>query len=215
MADIWKPRGKSLWSLIIAHYSTKKDICLNSWDKQQPPVKVINDNGRIADVRQFWNNDLSVIRRLSDKALWFTAVSGMLGPALWERGLALLGMQVSKQSQQMGTNLKFFVFAGLEGEVHTPKLHTNFHWELHGGGLYVGVSASVRDRDWETDNDIIQHRNLNICFSHFGVLNNSHYSPSRMSNIRLRSLTLCVCVYCSLVQMCSGSQCSQRRLVMK
>lgn len=130
---------------------------------------------------------------LTDKALWFTAVSDMLGPALWERGLALLGMQVSQQSQ-VGTNQKFFVSAGLEGQVHTPKLHTNFHWELHGGGLYVGVSSSVRDTDWETDNDIIHHRNLSICFSHIGVLNNCHYCASPRCNVWLWSLTLSGCV---------------------
>lgn len=71
----------------------------------------------------------------------------MLGPALRERGLTLFGMQVSDKSPKMGTNLKFFVSAGLEGEIHTPKLHPNFHRELHGGGLYAAVSESVGDTD--------------------------------------------------------------------
>lgn len=94
----------------------------------------------------------------------------------------------------MDTNQIFFVSAGLEGQVHTPKLHTDFHWELHGGGLYVGVSSSVQDTDWETDNDIKHHRNLSICFSHIGVLNNCHYSASPRCHLWLWSLTLSGCV---------------------
>lgn len=156
--------NNDLWQIfenpVVSHYDLsllfiislgKNTFFLNSWDKQQPPVKVANGNGRFADVSQFWNNDLSVIRCFTDKALWFTAMPGMLGPALWERGLTPWGMQVSEQSQKMGTNQKFFVFLGLEGEVHTSELHTNIHGELHRGGLYSHLCIPILSRHnlWE------------------------------------------------------------------
>lgn len=53
----------------------------------------------------------------------------------------------------MSAYLKISLHAGLEGEIHPPKLHTNFHWEPLGGGLCLHVwlcmyRLRVRKRQW-------------------------------------------------------------------
>lgn len=150
--------NNDLWQIfenpVVSHYDLslffiipqkKIYFFLNGWDKQQPPVKVISHNGRIAGARRFWNNDFSVIRLLADKALWFTAGSCTLGPAMWGISSVRYAGQQIVPKKKMATNLKFFLFAGLEGEVHPPKLHSYFHWEPHGGGLYFSVCS----RQWK------------------------------------------------------------------
>lgn len=74
--------NNDLWQIfenpVVSHYELslsfnhkKAFFFLNSWDKQQPPVKVINNNGKVTNVRQFWNNDFGVIRLLADDLLLY------------------------------------------------------------------------------------------------------------------------------------------------
>lgn len=77
-----------------------------SWDKQQPPAQVVNDNGRLADGRQFWNNDPSVIRYVTDKAVirlfcsvWHVSACPVGGGVVG--GMSRSGIQVSREWQSL------------------------------------------------------------------------------------------------------------------
>lgn len=143
----------------------------------------------------------------------------MLGPALQARVLVLWGMQVSKQSKNIDTNLKFFLLSGLEGEVYPPKLHQNFHWELLGRGLYLCVCNCMcsthrhRQRGSEQEWRNVAPKSQHLFFtSYLGITLQSLQLKVRVWTKSVSVVYLSV--YCSLVPMSFGSQSSPKRPAM-
>lgn len=198
--------NSDLWQIfenpVVSHYDRslflkKKDISLNSWDKQRPPVKVISHNGRIADVKRFWNNDFSVIRLLTDKALWFTTVFGTPGPALWVGGLVRYAGQKTVQKKWPLIRNCFSLQDWKEKYIHqnyTRIFTENFLEEVC---IYVCVFVCMcvcmcsrySEREWHNAAQKSQH----LFLTYLGI---TLQSLQLKVKVRLKSSfrSLCVCV---------------------
>lgn len=79
----------------------------------------------------------------------------MIYYCIWQAGICPVGDEISsvryagqKTFQKMGTNLKYFLLAGLEREIYPLKLHSNFHWQLLGAGLYIYMCICMSSTYW-------------------------------------------------------------------
>lgn len=165
--------NNDLWQIfenpVVSHYDLslffiipqkKMHFFLNGWDKQQPPVKVISHNGRIAGARRFWNNDFSVIRLLTDKALWFTAGSGTLGPAMWGiSSVRYAGQQIVPKKVPLIWN-SFSTQDWKEKYIHPN--YTRIFTENHMEEVCISVCVRDSEREWHNTAQKTQHLFLTL-----------------------------------------------------